>query len=180
MKDISPVIPVVTWDWVAKGRGRTGLTELENAAFVSHMVETSPAKGQVRSKIGNDSSGDISRISSVVPCSPGVSPLTPKIFSEFTHDDPSDSFYSSLRREPQPLPRNPNANDFETQANPPLPLKSDQQGEAYDPLAEFYVLAKAERDNGVRSGLLFSHSYIYQQHRDNFHSARRMNAMLLL
>lgn len=57
----------MTWDWVAKGRGRTGLNELENSAFVSHMVETMPERGQARSKVKDDNSGEISRISYVIP-----------------------------------------------------------------------------------------------------------------
>lgn len=57
----------MTWDWVAKGRGRTGLTELENSAFASHMVETVPERCQVRTKTENESSGEISRISCAIP-----------------------------------------------------------------------------------------------------------------
>lgn len=58
LKDISSKIPVVTWSWVTEGRGRTGLTEIQHAAFSSHIVDSLSNSDQ-------DDSEDFSRISFV-------------------------------------------------------------------------------------------------------------------
>lgn len=131
LKDVPRNIPIVTWSWITEGRGGTGLTEKEHAAFLGHIVDSLSEK---------DGSDDYSRISFV------------HYFSK-THSNSRSPCSMFTQDKPQLTPKvsYPDAADSADTSAEPLRGEGKVTQQAEDPLADFYALAKAEQDNDVNT-----------------------------